>query len=64
MSEEMKTFKVVQEDVNDDGKEDLSFYIKGARTITVFDWRSEICKAALSAASFFVAGAGLIMYVW
>lgn len=57
-----KTFRLVEEDVDHDGRNDLTFTIGNKPAMTVYDWRSMFLSWVATTTSLFVAGLGILQF--
>jgi len=57
-----KIFRVVMEDQDDDGKQDLTVQQNGKRIVTLYDWKSVVISWVVSTTALFAAGMGVCTF--
>lgn len=55
-----KIFRIVEEDVNDDGQKDLTIKHADQPIVTLYNWRTAAIGWIATTTSLFVAGFGLL----
>ena len=57
-----KIFRVVMDDEDGDGKQDMTLQQNGKRIVTVYDWKSVILSWIVSTTALFAAGMGVVTF--
>jgi len=57
-----KIFRVVMDDQDGDGKQDMTLQQNGKRVVTVYDWKSVILSWVVSTTALFAAGMGVVTF--
>lgn len=57
-----KIFRIVEEDINDDGKDDITISQGGVPIITFYDWKSVLMSWISTTSALFVAGVAIIQF--
>jgi len=57
-----KVFRIVAEDVDGDGNEDMTITHNQKKVATVYDWRGVFLSWFVSTAALFVAGMGVVTF--
>lgn len=57
-----KIFRIVEDDVNDDGKQDITITQGGTPIITFYDWKSVLISWLSTTSALFVAGLGILQF--
>ncbi len=57
-----KIFRVVMDDQDGDGKQDVTLQQNGKRIVTVYDWKSVILSWIVSTTALFAAGMGVVTF--
>jgi len=57
-----KIFRVVMDDQDGDGKQDMTLQQNGKRIVTVYDWKSVILSWIVSTTALFAAGMGVVTF--
>lgn len=57
-----KVFRVVMDDQDNDGKQDVTIQQNGKRIVTVYDWKSVVLSWIVSTTALFVAGLGVCTF--
>ena len=57
-----KVFRVVMDDQDGDGKEDVTLQQNGKRIVTVYDWKSILLSWVVSTTALFTAGLGVVAF--
>jgi hypothetical protein len=55
-----KIFRVVMDDQDGDGKQDMTLQQNGKRIVTVYDWKSILLSWVVSTTALFAAGMGVV----
>ncbi len=57
-----KIFRVVMDDQDGDGKQDVTLQQNGKRIVTVYDWKSILLSWVVSTTALFAAGMGVVTF--
>jgi len=57
-----KIFRVVMDDQDGDGKQDMTLQQNGKRIVTVYDWKSILLSWVVSTTALFAAGMGVVTF--
>ena len=57
-----KIFRVVMDDQDGDGKQDMTLQQNGKRIMTVYDWKSVVISWVVSTTALFAAGMGVVTF--
>ena len=57
-----KIFRVVMEDQDGDGKQDMTINHGDKRIVTVYDWKSILLSWVVSTTALFTAGLGVVTF--
>jgi len=57
-----KIFRVVMDDQDGDGKQDMTLQQNGKRVVTVYDWKSVVLSWIVSTTALFAAGMGVVTF--
>lgn len=57
-----KIFRVVEDDADNDGKDDITIMHGSKRVVTVYDWKSVILSWFVSTTALFAAGMGVCTF--
>lgn len=57
-----KIFRVVMDDQDGDGKQDVTVQQAGKRIITIYDWKSVVLSWIVSTSALFAAGMGVVTF--
>ena len=57
-----KIFRVVMDDQDGDGKQDVTLQQNGKRIVTVYDWKSVVLSWIVSTTALFAAGMGVVTF--
>ncbi len=57
-----KIFRVVMDDQDGDGKQDVTLQQNGKRIVTVYDWKSVVISWVVSTTALFAAGMGVVTF--
>ena len=55
-----KIFRVVMDDQDGDGKQDMTLQQNGKRIVTVYDWKSILLSWVVTTTALFAAGMGVV----
>lgn len=57
-----KIFRVVEDDIDNDGKNDATIMHGGKKIVTVYDWKSVVLSWFVSTTALFAAGMGVCTF--
>lgn len=57
-----KIFKIVEEDLDEDGKKDLTIQQGNRKVLTLYDWKTAGLQWLTTTAALFVAGMGVCTF--
>ena len=57
-----KIFRVVMDDQDGDGKQDMTLQQNGKRIVTLYDWKSVVISWVVSTTALFAAGMGVVTF--
>lgn len=57
-----KVFRIVAEDVDGDGNEDMTITHNEKKIATVYDWKSVVISWVVSTTALFAAGMGVVTF--
>jgi hypothetical protein len=57
-----KVFRIVSEDIDGDGNEDLTVTHNQKKIATIYDWKSVVISWIVSTTALFAAGMGIVTF--